>query len=51
MCVMSMIVCGLWSSYGLGQTDPFIYLPNMVGFVLACIQLYVIFQYKCAVLM
>ena len=39
---MSLINCILWSAYGFEINNPGVYLPNVIGFILSSVQLFLI---------
>ena len=42
MSLMSLINCILWSAYGFEINNPGVYLPNVIGFILSSVQLFLI---------
>lgn len=45
LCIANLVNCAVWIIYGIGLTDPFIYVPNGVGFTLNAIQFILILRY------
>lgn len=45
LCMAALVNCFVWIVYGIGLVDPFIYVPNGVGFTLNIAQLILILRY------
>jgi hypothetical protein len=46
MALAGLVSCSLWTFYGARQHDRWIVLPNVVGILLSCLQLYIVWLVK-----